>query len=145
MYTNILQVCFVQAHSGLHGSLLRADFVSQVSPQLCCSRALIIHNSRTSCSVVHYLHSPYKTESVQAHSVLHGSLLTKKRQSRFPAGSASKIHNMNTPEIYYYRRLLYVRLYEFCKLILINSLCFIPAGLEKWCPQFNALINITYH
>ena len=32
MYTNILQVCFVQAHSGLHSSLLRAAcFVPSLS------------------------------------------------------------------------------------------------------------------
>ena len=67
--------CFLSFHFSHY--CLR-NFVSQVSPQLCCSRALIIHNFRTPCSVVHYLHSPYKTESVQAHSVLHGSLLTKK-------------------------------------------------------------------
>ena len=67
--------CFLSFHFSYCCS---RNFVSQVSPQLCCSRALIIHNFRTPCSVVHYLHSPYKTESVLAHSVLYGSLLTKK-------------------------------------------------------------------
>ena len=30
MYTNILQVCFVQAHSGLHVSLLRAAHMPEL-------------------------------------------------------------------------------------------------------------------
>ena len=37
---------------------------------------MIIHNFRTPCSVVHYLHSPYKPESRTFG--LHGSLLSKK-------------------------------------------------------------------
>ena len=133
MYTNILQVCFVQAHSGLHGSLLRAAHMPELRSGI----------------VAALLEKTWKVLSSCKHDceISMSSLIATraKRQSRFPAGSASKIHNMNTPEIYYYRRLLYVRLYEYCKPIIINSLCFIPAGLEKWCPQFNASINITYH
>ena len=33
---------------------------------------------------VHYWRSPYNPESVQAHSGLHGSLLTKKAVTGFP-------------------------------------------------------------
>jgi len=77
---------FISRETFWIAGLLPAFFAGQVSTQLRCSRALIIHNFRTSCFVVHYLHSPYNPEFVLAHSGLHGSLPAKKdRHIRFCA------------------------------------------------------------
>jgi len=69
---------FISRETFWIAGLLPAFFAGQVSTQLRCSRALIIHNFRTSCFVVHYLHSPYNPEFVQAHSGLQACCLQKK-------------------------------------------------------------------